>query len=494
MIILLVVGALLAKRLCGIDQYYPEASLSIKNTSMSLRFSERGLEKFCQMGFGSIPGIISSLPLFGIGPFDLGFGTGKVENFQVKSFDIKEFNVSIIDDGYVRIDLSKGLMTIAFDFRLKVLFLEGTVRALFQLTDLFGSLETTLIDHPECFYRYALQSPLRNSLLSYEKLVIDFEGLDSMGNSIAAFIQGNYQTIDDVVKNVILPAFKNVLMTLITLMFTDDYTQAPSADNSSYTDTRHLAPIRFAERKAITMWPGYAYVTNETPVDPNLYKEFLHEPPISLPNITYTNAEFEVVIDRQAFNAMYYIVHKQDSFTLLQQPVQDAHLEELVAAGQDVSFLTGAIVDFKCIKSPNMTAIHAAAARTMMEYEYTIHLTNGTELTGLVTFALKATVNNSHNRISDLLTHLHFFLESDRITDLVLSAGDGHPENTLIPSILEALLKGILLPSYNALMANKGVNVRNGNFIDYKTLLPIYYPFGDKIVIIGDVLQNPVFA
>ncbi|TNJ27862.1 hypothetical protein GMRT_12670 [Giardia muris] len=494
MLILLITGAILAKRLCGIDQYYPDAPLSIKNTSLSLRFSERGLEKFCQMGFGSLPSIISSLPSFGIGPIDLGFGTGKVEHFQVKSFDIKEFNVSITDDGYVRVDLSKGLMTIAFDFRLKVMFLEGTVRALFQLTDVFGSLETTLIDHPECFYRYALQSPLRKGILSYEKLVMDFEGLDSLGSTIASLIQGNYQVIDGVVKNVILPAFKDVLMTLITMMFKDDYTQAPSSDNSSYTDTRHLAPIRFIERKAITMWPGYAYVTNETPVNPELYKDFLHEPPISLPNITYTNAEFEVVIDRQAFNSMYYIVHKQDGFTLMNQEVKDTYFKELESSGQDTSFLTGATVDFKCLQSPNMTAIHAAASRTMLHYEYTIHLTNGTDLTGLVSFALKTTVNHSHTRIGDLLTHLHFFLEATRLTNLVLSAGDGHPNSILLPSILDALLKEILVPFFNNLMTTKGVNIRNGNFINYKTLLPLYFPDDQKIVIIGDVQQNPIFA
>ncbi|TNJ27088.1 hypothetical protein GMRT_11428 [Giardia muris] len=144
-----------------------------------------------------------------------------------------------------------------------------------------------------------------------------------------------------------------------------------------------------------------------------------------------------------------------------------------------------------------MSAFHAAAGRTTFEYKYNIVLQNSTELSGQLSFDLRVGIDTDAEKLEPTVTTLAIYPVANMLTDLSAHDSSGSSvDQEFLRSLLSLVIKSEFsannTTTFNTLMRNTAVNIMNGNFINPDSFQAVFLPNEDKVLILGEVFQNPV--
>ena len=180
---------------------------------MGIRFTRRGLEKFCQKGYEIIPNIISALPPFQIPEIALGSFKFTLSNVKVRAVHVSTMKVYLQSDNLVKMETRNGLMQLSMRLEAKITGISGTVDCIFTLKDFGADISLRIGDDPTCPYHFGLFD-IANVVYS-SGLDIDAIGLDMGGSILANAIQGMAPTLETLVKDTVLQALLDTIFNAI---------------------------------------------------------------------------------------------------------------------------------------------------------------------------------------------------------------------------------------------------------------------------------------
>lgn len=493
MILLLALLALslTAAPVCEADAGMPY-DVGPEDIGMGVRFSERGLEKFCQMGFTLFPMVASSLPPFNISNVDITIGTLTVTNLRIRSLEMNVFKLRFLNDGMFRIDASDGLLTLSMDLSAKIFGLTGTLQALFSLTGLSGFVQFLLQEDSQCRYHFSPVEPLAAKGMNFERFEMDLVGTNSLGSTLASLLGSNKNQLETSLRSSILPLFLDTILNLFVTMLRTDGTRVPAINNQGITDVRYIGTILINESKAVADWPGYTYFYNQTAgkVD----GEFYNEKPLSPMRSLYTSADFELVLDRNTINSLLYVLHNNDNrFAEQDVSVPSDVTADVGGTGVEVTKIT-----VNTTREPEIIAFYGAMAETRFWIEYTLTLNTSEVVSGHAQLSVRTSFKTTQRARTLFVNHLVVSPVLLNITEITLqdsSVGSGTKvDNTHLIQLLQATLEKTIFPLYNEMMYEGGINLMNGNFLKYDEIFHIFFPSEDKVVFIAEVNRNPIYV
>lgn len=480
---------------CDADKGRPY-DVGPEDIGMGVRFSERGLEKFCQMGFTLLPMVASSLPPINISNVDIKVGTLSITNLRIRSLEMKSFELRFLNNGMFLIDASDGLLTLSMDISAKIFAFTGTIQALFSLSGLSGHLQFALQEDSQCRYHFSPVEPLAAKSMNYQQFDMDLIGTNSFGSTLASLLTSNKNQIDAALRSSILPVFLETILNIFTTMLRTDGTAVPSLANQGITDVRYIGTIAINEKKVVANWPGYTYFYNTT--TSSIGGEYYHKKPVIPMRNLYTNADFELVFDRHTINSLLYVLHHNDNrFAERDVSVPSNVTSSIVGTGVEVTKIT-----VNTTREPEIVAFYGARAETQFWIEYSLTLNTSEVVSGRVQLSVQTgfkttprvrTLFVNHLVVSPVLMNITKITLQDSVVENGTGSGTGIDDVHLL-QLLQATLEKTIFPIYNEMMYEGGINLMNANFLNYESISYIFFPSEDKVVFLADVKQNPIYT
>ncbi|KAE8301797.1 hypothetical protein GL50803_00113165 [Giardia duodenalis] len=477
---------------------------------MGVRFTQRGLEKFCQKGYALIPDIISAMPSLQVPEVTVGPLKFTLSNVKPRAARVSTMKVHLQDNNFVKMEARDGLMQISMRLKAVITGITGTVDCIFTLKDFGADISLRLGDDSTCPYHFGL-SEISNVVYS-SGFDIDAIGLDTGGSVLATAIQGMAPTLEDLMKNTVLQSLldtifnsvKQSMLNLLTVVQIDDY----------LTDQRYINGINVVDNKIVADQGGFSMIITVPDWSVRaLYPNKITSPP---PKTVYTDRDYEFYVDRESVNSYLYAWHvaydkfKADSLTVPYSTIRGQNIpglaEALVKAGllstvNDLGLgvtLTLSISPSKDA-APHIPWIGAAALP--------VNLTGALSVTAskASTSASKLLVSAEGNvlfvsalklrkfvygfGLDQVYAHIEF-LDVYEIAIIKNNVGSIHD---FIP-LLKFLLLNKYLPFANPILTETGIWRMNGNFISYDAISTIYLCNEDRVLFATDVEKNQYFA
>ena len=117
---------------CNTTTTFPEEP----NHGMGVRFTRRGLEKFCQKGYEIIPDIISALPPFRIPEITLGSIKFTLSNVKVRAVRVATMDVYLQSDSLVKIKPRDKATHLPRQLRAAVIGISGSLNCALTLREI----------------------------------------------------------------------------------------------------------------------------------------------------------------------------------------------------------------------------------------------------------------------------------------------------------------------------------------------------------------------
>ncbi|TNJ27289.1 hypothetical protein GMRT_12355 [Giardia muris] len=513
LVFLIALAAVLAESTqhpCGDDNLYPNLyGLTAADAGAALRFSERGLEKFCQMGFTILPRILASFPPYTMkDPMTIAGVRFKLKNAMVRSCELNTFRLSFTPDDRFRISVDEGLLTISFDIDITIIGLTGSLHSLISLNRLSGVVEAGMQDDPLCLYRCAPN--LDNALVSitYDSFNVDMQGLDAIGNTVAGMIKGMHSFLDGLIRNSLLPLISESILGLVSKMISNGAVVS-SPTHRSVTDGRYAETISIRNGKTLANWPGYTYyfITNQTTGSYHLSNYYLATPPAIPPRDLYTNKDFELAVDKTAFNSMYYAINRNSAELNLELEITEQMVNEVLSEYQPSNGalfdpLKGAILRITPSADPVVDKIYPVTMTTLFQLNYRLQLADKNGGAGNVhesPFQVIAftRIDVGHQVVNPFATRLYavpIFTDIaalDRKSNVALSED---VSDDAFDVLLRYIVRNQLFSQFNRVMSDTTIQILNANFLDYSSVYSVFFPTDEKVVILANVTQNPIFA
>ncbi|ESU43223.1 Hypothetical protein GSB_152908 [Giardia duodenalis] len=270
---------------------------------MGVRFTRRGLEKFCQKGYEIIPDIISALPPFRIPEITLGALKFTLSNVRPRAVRVSTMKVYFRDSNFVKMEARDGSMQLSMRLEATITGISGTVDCIFTLKNFGADISLRIGDDPDCHYHLGL---FDISSIAYSSgLDIDAIGLDTGGSILANAIQGMAPTLETLVKDTVLQALLNAIFSAIKqsmlnlplVVQLDDY----------FTDQRYINGINVIGGKIVANQGGFTMIAHRKEWSVRaLYPNKITSPP---PKTVYTNRDYELYFDRESVNSYLYVWH-----------------------------------------------------------------------------------------------------------------------------------------------------------------------------------------
>ncbi|KWX11498.1 hypothetical protein QR46_4534 [Giardia duodenalis assemblage B] len=477
---------------------------------MGVRFTRRGLEKFCQKGYAIIPDIIAAFPTFPDIPITIG--TLKLTLSNLKTPCSACFN----DEGLsasnnsVKMEARDGLMQLSMRLTAIITGISGTVDCIFTLKDFGADISLRIGDDPTCPYHFGLFD-ISNVVYS-SGLDIDAIGLDTGGSILANAIQGMAPTLETLVKDTVLQALldtifnaiKQSMLDLSLMVQVDDY----------MTDQRYINGINVIDNKVVANQGGFSIMVNSLDWSLRaLYPNKITSPP---PRTVYTNRDYELYFDRESVNSYLYVWHTADDkfkasdLTIPYSTIKSQNIPGLADALVQAGLLSntgdsGRGVTLALAVSPSKSAaphipwVGAAALPV--------------NLTGtLVVTASKASNSASTTLVSiegsTLLTsalkikkftygfnndQVRAYVELLGVHDIAVTKNDNGDTSYTVP-LLAYMVSEKYLPFVNPILAEPGICLMNGNFINITTANAVNLSEEDKVLFVADIEDNQYFA
>ncbi|ESU34826.1 Hypothetical protein DHA2_154150 [Giardia duodenalis] len=504
--VLLLVSAILS---CELNTPFAEEP----SRGMGVRFTRRGLEKFCQKGYSIIPDFLRQMPPFSLPEIAVGPLKLTLSNVRPRAVRVSTMKVYLQDNNFVKMEARDGLMQISMRLKAVITGFTGTVDCTFTLKDFGADISLRLGDDPTCPYHFGL-SEISNVVYS-SGLDIDAIGLDAEGSVLATAIQGMGPTLETLVKDTVLQLlldtiFKSIKQSMLNLPLV---VQISNADNDYLTDQRYINGINVVDNKVVGDQGGFSMIVAVPDWSVRaLYPNKITSPP---PKTVYTDRDYEFYVDRESVNSYLYAWHvaydkfKADGLTVPYSTIR----------AQNIPGLAEALVEAGLLNNVNDLGLGVTLTLSVSPSKDTaphIPWIGAAALPVNLTGALSVTASKSSGQTPVTLANLEgdvlfssalklkkftYGFNNDQVRAYVELLGvydiatKKHSEgmNDPVP-LLKRLLLDKYLPLVNPILAETGVALMNGNFIDYATVDVIYLCSEDRVLFVADIEKNQYFA
>ncbi|EFO61145.1 Hypothetical protein GLP15_2478 [Giardia lamblia P15] len=478
---------------------------------MGVRFTRRGLEKFCQKGYAIVPDIIAGMPSFQLPEITVGTLKFTLSNVKPRAVRVSTMKVYLQDNNFVKMEARDGLMQLSMRLKATITGITGTVDCTFTLKDFGADMSLRLGDDPTCPYHFGL-SDISNVVYS-SGLDIDAIGLDTGGSVLANVIQGMAPTLETLVKDTILQflldtIFKSIKQSMLNLPI------LVQISNDYLSDQRYINGINVVDSKVVANQGGYSMIVE--PTDWSIQTVYPNKITSPLPKTVYTDRDYEFYVDRESVNSYLYAWHvaydkfRADGLTVPYSAVRAQNIpglaEALVKAnmltdvsdsGDDIT-LTLSVHPSKdaaphipwlgaAVLPVNVTgALTVAASKASSQSPVTLVSIEGNVLFSSALKLKKFTYgfNNDQARA---------YAELLGVYDISIAKNNDGSMTDSAP-LLKYMLLDKYLPLVNPILAETGVCLMNGNFIDYATVDTVYLCNEDRVLFVADIEKNQYFA
>lgn len=478
---------------------------------MGVRFTRRGLEKFCQRGYAIIPDILAGMPPITIDEIPIGPLKVTISNLKPRAVRVSTMNVYFRNNSFVQMEVSDGLMQLSTRLKADVPGIHGSVDCIFTLKGFGGTISLKVGDDPDCPYHFGLFNI--SSVVKSSGLDIDAIPLDGGGALLANAIQGIAPLVNRVIKETVLQTllnsiFKAIKQSMLELELVVWY------NNTMYeyvTDQRYINGINIIDNKVVANQGGLSMVMGPDLSIQHFYANRITSSP---PKTIYTDRDYEFYVDREAINSALYAWHmKYRNFTK-----EDLSIPYATIRPQNILGLAEALVEANILKSandpgngvtltlsvhvdeaaPHIPWIGAAAMQTNVTGRFVITASSASINAPVALMDVEA--NALFSATARLKKYVYGFANDQvrahlallEMYDLVICKENSRGASSLRPS-LETLIKKLYVPYANAVLEHPGVFLMNGNFIDYKTVSAICLANEDRVLFVADIEKNPYF-
>lgn len=476
---------------------------------MGVRFTRRGLERFCQKGYSLVPDIISKMPVFKLPEIMVAGLRISLSNIKLMSVRVATMKVYLLSNNSVKMEARDGLMQLSMrlDASMLSLGLSGIVDCTFTLKDFGADISMKLGEDSGCPYHLGLFD-ISNIVYS-SGFDIDATGADNGGSIIANIIYGMKPTLEGLVQNTVLQSLLNTIFNSIkqSMLKVPIIVQF----NEFFSDQRYIGGVNVISDKVVANYGGMITIA-----DPNNWKNQVvyHNPaPLCEPKIIYTDREYELFFDRESINSYlhaWHVAHDKFRADGLSIPYSAVKLKDLPGLkdvlikegilsnendpGTDVT-LTLSVHTSKN-PAPHVPWIGAAALPVNLTGSFSVTAsklsTSSTLISvdGSVLFSSVLKLRKELFGYANDQARAYLVLTDLNNIDITTSAG-GVVSN--VDSLLRYMIMSKYLPSLNKILYNPGLPLMNGNFVDTDTSIAIYLCNESRVLFVADIEENLYF-
>ncbi|ESU36829.1 Hypothetical protein DHA2_152144 [Giardia duodenalis] len=503
MLVLLLLSAILS---CDMNTPFTEEP----SHGMGVRFTQRGLEKFCQKDYAIIPDIISAMPSIQVPEVTVGPLKFALSNVKPHAMRVSTMKVYLQDNNLVKMEARDGIMQISMRLKAVITGITETVDCTFTLKDFGADISLRIGDDPTCPYHFGLFDIL--NVIYSSGLDIDAIGLDTGGSVLATAIQGMGPTLETLVKDTVLQflldtIFKSIKQSMLNLPLVHQL-------SDYFTDQRYINGINVIDKKIVTNQGGLTMIADKVSFTPILsYPVAISSPP---PKTVYTDRDYELYFDRESVNSYLYAWHvgynklNVDGLTVPYSTIRAQNIpglaEALVKAGllSSVNDLGLGVTLTLSVSPSKDTAPHIpwiGAAALPVNLTGALSVTASKTSTSASKLLVSAEDNVLFSARPRLRKHTYGFnndqarayLELTELANITITKEDREGMHESEP-LLKYLVLNKYLPFVNGILIDPGVCLMNGNFIDLASVTPVQLCDEDRVLFVADIEKNQYFT
>ncbi|EFO62810.1 Hypothetical protein GLP15_712 [Giardia lamblia P15] len=477
---------------------------------MGVRFTRRGLEKFCQKGYALIPDIISAMPSLQIPEVTIGPLKFTLSNVKPRAVRVSTMKVYLQDNNFVKMEARDGLMQLSMRLKATITGITGTVDCIFTLKDFGADVSLRLGDDPTCPYHFGLFN-ISNVMYS-SGLDIDAIGLDTGGSVLANALQGMRSTLETLLKDNILQFLFDAIFNSIKQSMLN---KPPIAQIGDYlTDQRYIDGINVIDKKVVANQGGHSMIINTA--DWSARASYSSEITLPLPKAVYSDRDYELYFDRESVNSYLYAWHvaydkfRADGLTVSYSAIR----------GQNIPGLAEALVEAGLLGNVNDLGIGVTLALSVHPSKDAaphIPWIGAAALPVNVTGALTVTASKASASISTTLINsesgmlfssllklkkyiygatvneIRAYLKLINLDSITITKENNKSMRNSTP-LLKYLVLNEYLPFVNSILINPGICLLNWNAADLDTIISVHLCNEDRVLFVADIEKNQYFA
>lgn len=474
---------------------------------MGIRFTRRGLEKFCQKGYTIIPEILASMPVFQLPEINLGTLKLTFSNIRPRAVRVTTMRVYFLKDNLIKMEARDGMMQLSMRLEAVIAGIPGTVDCIFTLADFGGDISLKIGDDKSCPYHFGMFDI--KSVVSFSRLNIDATGLDTGGSIIANTLQGMEPALEVLMKNTILSSLVRTIFTSLKYSMLD--LPLVSQFHDYFTDQRYINGINIIDGKIVANQGGLSMIADEVHWDHKA--PYPNPDPPHKPKTIYTNRDYELFFDREAINSYLYALHmgyyqfKTSSYPIKYSDIKSQNIQGLDQALKDAGILSenDPGTDITIILSvqpskqtaPHIPWIGAALLPVTFKQKFVVAANrksiSDTNLTDVDSDTLFSSTFNLRKEPFDFANdQARAYLVLNELLNISIIKKTGYMDDP--EPLLGYLIKKLYLPVLNIFISEPGACLMNGNFIDTNTITTIHLCDEDRVLFIADIEKNRYFS
>ena len=474
---------------------------------MGVRYTERGLEKFCQKGYSIVPDILAQLPPFEIEGIALGGLRISLSNVRVRAVQLATMKMFLQSSGRIKMEGRDGFMQLSMRIGATLGTLSGAADAIFSLHGFGADLSARIGEDFDCPFHFGLFEFANQVYIS--KLDVDAVGLDTIGSVVAMALQTMAPSLESLLRTTILQSMldtilhsiQNIMLGVPTMSCKDEYR----------TDQRYVSGINILGGKVVADLDGYSYICypgTDTPASER-YPVDISSP---LPKAVYSDRDYEIYFDREAINSYLHAWQSlRSSYDLSGLNAEYRDLKEagipglakalveagLLASEDDAGSDVKLGLSVRLAKAPHVPWLGAAGFPVYFDGIFYITARKDVEIRSLAKIEGVAVILGTLN-----LSSYNAGFNSDRAYECVVLKDLVELTTTKVESSCLELDSNALarymisvgyIPEANRVLSDPGIILINGNFVNYTTAVAVYLPTEDRILFTADIAGNPYF-
>lgn len=486
----------------------PVVSTIPPSHGMGVRFSERGLEKFCQKGYAIVPDIIAQMRPFEIKEISLGGFKIALSNVRFRTIRLTTMKMFLYENGRIKMETRNGLIQLSMRVKATINSLSGTADAVFSLQDFGADLSARIGDDPDCPFHFGLFEFANQVYIG--KLGLDTIGLDAIGNVVATLFQTMIPSLESLLRTTILQSMIDTILQSVRDIMLE--TPTMSRKGEYRTDQRYINGINIIDKKIVADLDGYSYICypgTDTPASER-YPVNISSPP---PKAVYSARDYEIYFDREAINSYLYTwqsyrnTYSLSGLSVKYKDIRAAKIPGLAEALVEAGFLTSETdigsgvtlsLSAQLTKPPHIPWLGAAGLPVHFDGIFYITAQKNSEnkdmlkLEGTALILGRFALSSYYVAFPTDRAYGYIILED--LTSLTTAKLETSYTELNSDELVKYMISACYIPEANRLLSDPGIVLINGNFVNYTTAVPIYFSTEDRVLFTADIVRNPYFS
>ncbi|EFO60771.1 Hypothetical protein GLP15_5002 [Giardia lamblia P15] len=474
---------------------------------MGVRYTERGLERFCQKGYSIVPDILAQMPPFEIEEIALGGLKISLSNVRVRAVQLATMKMFLQDSGRIKMEGRDGLMQLSMRVGATLNSLSGAADAVFSLHGFGADLSARIGEDPDCPFHFGLFEFANQVYIS--KLDADVIGLDAVGSVVATVLQTMVPSLESLLRTTILQSMLDTILHSVRDIMLGVPTMSRKGEYR--TDQRYVSGINIRGGKVVADLDGYSYICypgTDTPASER-YPVDISSPS---PRAVYSSRDYEIYFDREAINSYLHAWQSlRSSYDLSGLSVGYRDLRRagipglakalveagLLAAESDPGSGVTLELSVRLAKAPRVPWLGAAGFPVYFDGIFCITARKDAETRPLAELESAALVLGALG-----LDSYNAGFTSDRaygyvvlkgLVELATAKAESSCPELDFDALARYMISAQYIPEANVVLSDPGIILINGNFVDYATAVAVYLPTEDRILFTADIVGNPYF-